>query len=199
MPELFPPALPAGSLSRSAPPTIAVADVALLRPWYPHDAAALVAAFDDAAIRRWHVKRADSIDEARDLIDHWQSGWPSESEGNWAIVDPSSDALLGRIALKDLDLHDATAEVAYWMTPASRGRGVCPRSVVALSEWAFRELGLHRLDLEHSTQNLPSCRVAVKAGFAEEGVRRSAALHADGWHDMHLHARLADDAHVAHL
>ncbi|WP_280249364.1 GNAT family N-acetyltransferase [Nocardia abscessus] len=33
-------------------------------------------------------------------------------------------------------------------------------------------------------------RAAVKAGFALEGVERSAALHADGWHDMHVHARI---------
>lgn len=41
------------------------------------------------------------------------------------------------------------------------------------------------------TANAASCRVALKAGFAAEGTRRSAALHADGWHDMHLHARIA--------
>jgi RimJ/RimL family protein N-acetyltransferase len=35
--------------------------------------------------------------------------------------------------------------------------------------------------------------VAEKAGFAAEGVKRGAGWHADGWHDMHLHARLAID------
>ncbi|MGH3637535.1 MAG: GNAT family N-acetyltransferase [Mycobacterium sp.] len=194
MPSLFPPAMPAGSISRSAQPSIPVAGAALLRPWIRDDAAATVEAFDDPAIRRWHVRRADSIDEAHDLIAHWQSGWPKESEANWAIVDADTDGLLGRIALKGLELHDATAEVAYWMCPAARGRGLCTRAVVAVSEWAFREAGFHRLELDHSTQNLASCRVAVKAGFREEGIRRGAALHADGWHDMHVHARLSSDA-----
>jgi hypothetical protein len=31
---------------------------------------------------------------------------------------------------------------------------------------------------------------------AAEGVKRGEALHADGWHDMHLHARLATDGRV---
>jgi hypothetical protein len=31
--------------------------------------------------------------------------------------------------------------------------------------------------------------VAVKAGFLLEGIKRSAAVHSDGRHDMHLHAR----------
>lgn len=193
VPSLFPPALPAGSLSSSAQPTIAVGAAARLRPWAPDDAAALVEAFDDPAIRRWHVSRADSLDEARDLILAWQSCWTKESEANWAMVDANTGVLLGRIALKGLDLHDATAEVAYWMCPAARGRGACTQAVMALSQWSFREAGLHRLKLEHSTGNPASCRVAVKAGFEAEGVRRGAALHADGWHDMHVHARLNAD------
>jgi hypothetical protein len=36
-------------------------------------------------------------------------------------------------------------------------------------------------------------RVAGKAGFAFEGTKRSAVLHQDGWHDMHLHARVQGD------
>jgi RimJ/RimL family protein N-acetyltransferase len=63
--------------------------------------------------------------------------------------------------------------------------------VIALCRWAFEKAGFHRIELEHSTANDASCRVAVKAGFHEEGIRRSAALHADGWHDMHVHALLA--------
>jgi len=41
--------------------------------------------------------------------------------------------------------------------------------------------------------NLPSCRVDIKTGFDFEGVKRRAGLHLDGWHDMHLHARINDD------
>jgi len=33
--------------------------------------------------------------------------------------------------------------------------------------------------------------VAVKSGFEAEGTERGAELHTDGWHDMHLHARIA--------
>ena len=190
MPSASPPALPKGSFSTSDQPRITVDD-ALLRPWILDYAAALVEAFDDPAIRQWHVSRADTVDEARELIAHWQGGWADESEFNWAIVG-ADDTLLGRNALKGVDLFDASAEVAYWMCPASRGRGLCPRAVVALSEWAF-DAGFHRLQLQHSTRNLASCRVATKAGFREEGTRRGAALHADGWHDMHGHARVSQD------
>ena len=58
---------------------------------------------------------------------------------------------------------------------------------------AFVTAGFHRLGLSHAVGNGASCRVAVKAGFVAEGVRRSAWLQADGRHDAHVHARLRSD------
>nr|WP_232839963.1 GNAT family protein [Nocardia aurea] len=85
------------------------------------------------------------------------------------------------------------AEVAYWTVPAARGRGVAPRAAATLTDWALNARGFHRIELAHSVRNTQSCRVARKLGFALEGTRRSAGLHADGWHDMHLHARIRGD------
>jgi RimJ/RimL family protein N-acetyltransferase len=58
-----------------------------------------------------------------------------------------------------------------------------------MAAWAFDELGLHRLTIIHCVANERSCGVATRAGFALEGVMASAQLLADGWHDVHLHAR----------
>jgi RimJ/RimL family protein N-acetyltransferase len=47
--------------------------------------------------------------------------------------------------------------------------------------------------LDHSTRNHASCRVATKSGYLLEGTKRSAAVHDDGRHDMHLHARIREE------
>lgn len=116
----MPPAIVAGSLSRSAHPSIPVGGAAGLRPWLLTDAAAVVEAFRDPDIQRWHVRRADSVDEARQWISAWQAGWFDESQLNWAFVDHATDVLLGRVSLKAVDLHDGSADLAYWMVPAPR-------------------------------------------------------------------------------
>ena len=61
--------------------------------------------------------------------------------------------------------------------------------VIAENGWQTH-VGLHRIELEHSTLNKASCRVAVKAHYLAEGTKRSSGLHADGWHDMHQHAQV---------
>ena len=101
--------------------------------------------------------------------------------------------LAGRVAFKQVDLEDGLAKVAYWVVPEARGRGVAPRALRTAAGWMLDVVGMHRLEVLHSTHNAASCRVAEKAGFTYEAVLRSHTLHFDGWHDMHLHALVAGD------
>ena len=191
MAELAPYTITPGTLAGTPQPTFSLPDGAQLRPWSDGDAPAVQAAYTDPDIQRWHVRAIDSLDEARATIAKWRSGWKQERRLEWAVAGDDG-TVLGRVALKDLTLFDGVAEVAYWTAPAARGRGTAPRATRAMSGWAF-EVGFRRLELEHSTSNPASCRVAEKAGFALEGTRYQAALHADGHHDMHVHVRLATD------
>lgn len=197
MPTLVAPHIPPGRLSSSPQPSIPADGGLLLRPWRPADAPAVLAAFSDPAIQRWHMRRADSEEEAASWIEQWAAAWYNETDIHWAIVRPGGDGpdeVLGRVALRGLIPAVGYAECAYWVLPAARGAGVAPRAVGAVRRWAFDDrTGFERLELVHSSANEASCRVADKAGFPFEGVRRRGNLHADGWHDMHVHARVRED------
>jgi RimJ/RimL family protein N-acetyltransferase len=167
-------------------------DGLVLRPWRASDAPALIRALADPGIRHWHM-----LSLAESQLPAWirerQRRWLDRAGVDWAIAAAQDDdLLLGRIAIHRLVLGQGLGEVAYWVVPESRGRRIAPRARAALCEWAF-DRGVHRLELAHSVDNPASCRVAQRAGFALEGVKRSELRHADGWHDMHLHARLAGD------
>lgn len=184
------PAVAPGSMAAVTQPEIAGERV-LLRPWRPGDLAAVVAGYADPGIRRWHVKSMDA-DEAREWIAHWPGRWRAETGAGWAVT-RDGGAAAGQISLSRLDLDQGLASVSYWTLPEARGAGLAPRALEALAGWVLGPLGLHRLQLSHSTANPASCRVAEKAGFAAEGVMRGQGRHVDGWHDMHLHARLTID------
>ncbi|HEY1178092.1 MAG TPA: GNAT family N-acetyltransferase [Phytomonospora sp.] len=191
MPRLFTPHVAPGTLAGLTQPRIELDDIAL-RPWRPADADGVTAAFTDPAIRTWHARSMEE-GEAEAWIASWGERWKAEVDAGWAIAG-ADDGLLGQISLRCVDLTEGVASISYWVLPAARGRRVAPRALSALTEWAFGTLGLHRLQLEHSTRNPASCRVAERAGFPAEGVRRGGGLHADGHHDMHSHARIAGDA-----
>ncbi|WP_225732154.1 MULTISPECIES: GNAT family N-acetyltransferase [unclassified Nocardia] len=176
-------------LSRTAQPTLSTKDGLLLRPFHADDAPDVLIAYTDPVTRQWHNRVVDTEHDARKLIEEWLHGWTAGTDALWAVID--GDTFAARIGLRRFNIRDASAEIGYWAMPTARGRGVVPRAVDAVTDWAFGEIGFHRIELNHSVHNPASCRVAEKTGFALEGVKRAAAMHADGWHDMHLHARVA--------
>jgi RimJ/RimL family protein N-acetyltransferase len=193
MPFLTSPALPTGTLASTPQPTLPTGDGLLLRPWRPSDAPAVHEAFQDPVMHQWHARAADSVDEVGGWIEQWLKDWTEERTAQWAVVAADTDRLLGRVALREIRLDDGQAEMAYWTTAAARGQGVAARATTTLVRWALDDTGFHRLELLHAVRNEASCRVATKTGFTLEGTKRSAVLHQDGWHDMHLHARVRGD------
>ena len=192
MPLLTPDVVAPGTFSRAPQPTILTENPLVLRPWKPSDAPAVFEAFADPEIRRWHVRTASSREEVEAWIDSWVADWPGRVHAHWAVADSLTDELVGRVSLKNMELVFGQGELAYWTMPTRRRQHVASRAVEALTKWAFGEVGFHRLELTHSMHNPPSCHVAINAGFDLEGVKRGAGLHLDGWHDMHLHARVND-------
>lgn len=150
VPKLTTPAIAAGYLRGMDQPSIHVGTFAILRHWTRDDAPAVMEAFRDPSIQRWHIRRADSIDEARGWLTQWRDGWASESECHWAIAAPETNELLGRIAAKGVNLWDGTAELAYWVTPAARPRTVhpvCNRTVrVGIPRSGVSSTGTRALD-----------------------------------------------------
>ena len=158
-----------------------------MRPWEPGDLAAVLAAYSDPDIQQWHARSMDEH-EVNVWIASWADRWQLETGAGWAVTD---GAVVGRAALKRVDLDEGLAQVAYWVLPHARGHQVASRALIAVTDWAF-DVGFHRLELDHAVENQASCRVAQRAGYRLEGTKRW-QLHPDGWHDMHLHARLSDD------
>lgn len=191
MTSTVPPAIPPGTMADLVQPRIRIDDELALRPWQGADAPAVLAAFNDPDIIRWHTRHLTSSAAAHEWIDSQLTAWTDERSASFAIVDIADESVLGRTALHT-DLTDGVAEIAYWILPAARRRGVASRAAVAATAWGI-EFGFHRIELQHSTLNVASCRVAERAGFVAEGVKRQSDRHADGPHDMHLHARIASD------
>lgn len=163
-----------------------------LRAWTTADAADLrraVAASPDLALQLGDAELGDDAACAR-FIDHALAP-DQESRVNRAIC--VDHAVVGNVGLSHIEHRHDTAWAHYWVSAAFRGRGLATRGLVALADLAFRDLGLFRLELGHRTDNVESCRVAVRAGFVAEGVERSKLRYGDLRFDVETHARLLTD------
>ncbi|MFD3328087.1 GNAT family N-acetyltransferase [Streptomyces sp. NPDC058701] len=84
---------------------------------------------------------------------------------------------IGHIALVEQDMIDGTASVHLMMDPLHRGRDHGTDALEALTDLAFGELPMQRVEAITHTGNTAALAVLAKAGFVHEGVRRSACLH----------------------
>jgi len=110
----------------------------------------------------------------------------------FAITD-GDGSFLGVGVAPRIDRETRTAELGYVVAPAARGRGVAAEALRLMTEWAFSELGILRLELLISVENEASKHVAARCGYVHEGVLRSYHLKQDVRQDTEIWSRLASD------
>lgn len=149
-----------------------------LRPLHDDDAPRLLEMLLDPDQRRWgapaFVPVPADVGELAERIAASPQAWADRQPGTLAITD-EDDLFLGDISWRwSASERMAVADLGYVVHPDARGRGVGRRAVVLLTRWLMDPdgRGLARVQLDHSTENEASCRVALAAGFEREGVRR---------------------------
>ncbi|MFL6007347.1 MAG: GNAT family N-acetyltransferase [Gaiellaceae bacterium] len=105
-------------------------------------------------------------------IERYTRGREDRTNDGFAIVDSETGDFLGFMALVNLNLETQEAEAGYIVASHARGRGVATRALRLLTDWAFAELPLERIELFIDVENSPSEVVAQRCGYTREGVLR---------------------------
>jgi ribosomal-protein-alanine N-acetyltransferase len=156
----------------------------------------------------WAALRAQS----RDYLTPWEPTWPEddlsrnafrrrlsiyareqEAGHAWPMFVFAREELVGAITLSNVRRGVAeTGTVGYWIGQPFAGRGLGTAAVRAMVDFAFADLGLHRVEAACVPTNHASRRVLEKAGFEHEG-RARAYLKINGeWADHLLFGRVRE-------
>jgi RimJ/RimL family protein N-acetyltransferase len=150
-----------------------------LAPWQLADARVLVAFGEDDEFRRWFdqpvppADRAEHVAKEQAVIRRWWIEWTDGTSLTFVIR-------AGGEAVGEADLQPRppiTANVAYAVAPAHRRKGYAARAVRLLAVEGLTRFGFRRIELMADVDNVASRRVAEKAGFTYEGIRRGS-----GWY-----------------
>lgn len=116
------------------------------------------------------------------------SAWDRAAGGQFSIGVLRGKQLVGAVGL--MPDQPGSAELAYWIRPEQRGKGIASRAVPAATLWAHRDLAIARIWLEIRPGNEPSLRVAQRSGYHfEQRLSRhcrdwaSEDAEHDSWHD----------------
>jgi ribosomal-protein-serine acetyltransferase len=163
-----------------------------IRTFTPDDAEASFALVDAnrERLRPWMIwePTTTSVDDSRTFILRCLAS-ETDLEGNGMWVD---GRLAGGIGLR-VDAQDAAGEIGYWIGGDFEGRGIITRACRRFFDFAFDELGLHRMELQAASGNTRSRAIAERLGMTEEGVMRDGIRVAGGYLDSVRYGILEDE------
>jgi RimJ/RimL family protein N-acetyltransferase len=90
------------------------------------------------------------------------------------------------------DVHRRTAEIGYWLAQDQWGRGIMTEAVAAMTECAFRELDVVRIQAAVFEWNPASMRVLEKCGYVREAWLRKSMWKDGQLIDSAMYAKLRE-------
>ncbi|QKG19087.1 GNAT family N-acetyltransferase [Actinomadura verrucosospora] len=116
------------------------------------------------------------------------AAWDPATPGQFSLGVLRDGRLLGAVGL--IPERPGSIELAYWLRPEERGKGIASRAVLAATGWAHAELAVPRIWLEIRPGNEPSLRLAERVGYRfEQRIPRHCRTgthhdpERDTWHD----------------
>jgi RimJ/RimL family protein N-acetyltransferase len=145
---------------------------------------------DDEHRRRFEIPPdfVPSLAHSEGVIARWEREFDLGQRFPFALRSVVTGELLGGCELRPLT--EGTANLSYWTYPDHRRRGIALRAVALVSDVAFVDFGVRRLEILTHADNLSSRRVAERSGFREVGRRGAQVLYVAAVRPLgaHLHA-----------
>lgn len=98
--------------------------------------------------------------------------------------------ICGAIGYHYWDVSRGKAEIGYWLAKNFMGKGIMTKAVQALIDYAFKVIGLHRIEIGTAVGNEKSSAIPERLGFTHEGVLRSGTLVQEEFADLNMYGIL---------
>lgn len=108
--------------------------------------------------------------------------------GIWA-----DDKIIGTMVLINIDRLNKTAVLGYCLDAEYQHMGIITECGQKLLNFAFKELGLHRIEIKTAQNNFRSKAVARRLGFKLEGTLRQAYYLQNTFIDCDLFSKLKSE------
>jgi len=133
-----------------------------------------------ATLSNWVVPPSEAA--AKERIAKWCANDKDDLGFAIETVD-DPPILVGNIGLFGARPKDRSATIGIALGREHIGRGYGTDAMRVIVDYAFREMGLHRIQLVVAPFNPAGIRAYEKAGFVEEGRHRDAVWHDGRWYD----------------
>jgi ribosomal-protein-alanine N-acetyltransferase len=153
-------------------PTIDAGRV-VLRWLTEDDVPALYRIFSHPEVMRyWSTEPFADQAAAADYLAQIRRCYAERSLFQWGVARKDGDGVIGTCTLSSLSPKHHRAEIGYALARERWGRGYMREALPALLRFAFRTLGLNRIEADVDPRNEPSIKSLERLGFRREGYQR---------------------------
>jgi ribosomal-protein-serine acetyltransferase len=99
--------------------------------------------------------------------------------------------IVGSVGFVGIRWEARATGIGYWLAEEQQGRGLMTRAVGALTDHAFDELDLNRVEIQVASDNRRSRAIPERLGFTVEGVLRDYERVGDRYLDIIVYGLLA--------
>jgi len=132
-----------------------------------------------------------SIETARDFIERTQKAFAEKTGQTFGIF--QNEKLVGAISFVVFNWKSRRTEIGYWIDKNYEGRGIVTESCKVLTNYAFQELKMNRIEIRCATENTRSCAVPERLNFKLDGVLRQSEWRHTRFFDMAIYSLLAEE------
>lgn len=132
-----------------------------------------------------------SIEESRKFLHEGIKNRLDRTTLGLALIENAR--LIGSTGFNRLDWKARVCEIGYWIDHRHEGKGIVTKACRAMIDYAFDELGMNRVEIRCSTENVRSAAVPERLGFKLEGTLRQAEVLNGRAHDFLIFGLLAED------
>ena len=145
----------------------------VLRRLYPSDAESLFAILADEELARFYDDEAfTEISQAREQIEAWASGFDEWRSIRWGIAQRGTDKVIGTCGYYGFHGWHRRGSLGYELVRSYWRQGIMTEALDAIIGFAFRKVGLNRIQAVVMPGNEGSEKLLEKLGFRREGVLR---------------------------
>jgi ribosomal-protein-serine acetyltransferase len=97
---------------------------------------------------------------------------------------------IGGIGLFPWDRANKKTSIAYWLGEEFQGKGIITDALKTVIDYAFKEMGLNRIEVTCAVGNEKSSAIPKKLGFTFEGIAREGEWLYDHFVDLEVYSLL---------
>ena len=143
-------------------------------------------------IKKYYGISFDSLEATKEQMT-WFADLEQQDKGIWwAVCSIISGEFIGAIGLNDLNKVHKKAEIGFWLLPVHWGKGILAEIMTPVTNYAFKDLGLHRLEAYVETKNMNCKKALSKQKFSFEGTMIDYEVKNGNFVSMDIYAKIAE-------